>query len=341
MKFAARFLFMALGLITIMPEDAFAQTRRRAQPRRTNPQRNVTAPAPVVEAPAPVVNPIDSVAFLDSITRAGILPATLQSKRPQTTVVGNLVAEKTPLAYDNIRIDDQVYKQILWKDISVYEKMNHIFKYEGVEDEGNQAFFYILLKHIRDGDFAAFDATDDRFTTVLSLADVSKGMTGGSNSYEVPDIDADPDGTKGIMKTVTVMEEFDINSVVGYRIKEETIFDRETSRMHFRTLGIAPLKTRDIAGQKVMLPMFWVYYPEARPFLAKHEVYNPKNMAMRMSWEEIFESRYYAGTIYKSTINNNIDKPLAFTIRDPMHRLWEGENIKETIFNWEQDQWSY
>ena len=119
------------------------------------------------------------------------------------------------------------------------------------------------------------------------------------------------------------------------------IFDRETSRMHFRTLGLAPLKEKDIAGQKAFIPMFYVYYPDARPFLAKHEAYNPRNMAMRMSWEEIFESRYYSSAIYKSTISNFGDKPLAFSIKDPMLRLFEGENIKEQVFNWEQDQWSY
>jgi hypothetical protein len=40
-------------------------------------------------------------------------------------------------------------------------------------------------------------------------------------------------------------------------------------------------------------------------------------------------------------LNNPFDKPLEGFIIDPLMRLLEGEKIKETIFNWEQDQWSY
>lgn len=324
----------------LLPEAGFSQ-KKKAPPRKKNTNRSTTA-KPVVPAPEPpVVNLIDTAAYNDSVTRANIIPATLQSKRPSTTVVGNLVEDKMPLAYDNIRIDDQVYKQVIWRDISVFEKINSTFRYEAEENDGSQSFFFILLQHIRDGDLTAFDAVNDRFTTPLKLTEISKAMTGGSTTISVPDMVNDPDGTKGLMRDTTIFEEFDVNSIVGYRVKEEIIFDRETSRMHFRTLGLAPLKEKDIAGQKVMIPMFWIYYPDARPFFAKHEAYNPRNMAMRMSWEEIFESRYYSSNIYKSTISNANDKPLMFSIKDPMLRLFEGENIKDQIFNWEQDQWSY
>ncbi len=336
-------LFSVLGsLLMLAPENGMAQ-KRKAPPRKKNPRAAVRTQQPVVtpDTTATVVNLVDSTAFNDSVTRAHLIPAALQSKRPSTTVVGNLIEDKSPLAYDNIRIDDQVYKQIIWRDISVFEKINSTFRYEAEENDGSQSFFFVLLQHIRDGDLTAFDAVNDRFTTPLTISDISKAMTGGSQTIAVPDMVNDPDGTKGLMRDTTIYEEFDVNGIVGYRVKEEIIFDRETSRMHFRTLGLAPLKEKDIAGQKVMIPMFYVYYPDARPFLAKHEAYNPRNMAQRMSWEEIFESRYYSSTIYKSTISNSNDKPLAFSIKDPMLRLFEGENIKEQVFNWEQDQWSY
>jgi len=323
----------------LAPGAGFSQ-KKKAPPRKKNTARKPVTTPPVVDSPV-VVNLVDSVAYNDSIARANMVPKAMQSKRPSTTVVGNLVEDKTPLAYDNIRIDDQVYKQVIWRDISVFEKINSTFRYEAEENDGSQSFFFILLQHIRDVDITAFDAVNDRFTTPLTLADISKGMTGGSQTIQIPDMVNDPDGTKGLLRDTTITEEFDVSSVVGYRVKEEIIFDRETSRMHFRTLGLAPLKERDIAGQKAMIPMFYVYYPDARPFLAKHEAYNPRNMAMRMSWEEIFESRYYSSTIYKSTISNAGDKPLAFSIHDPMLRLFEGENIKDQVFNWEQDQWSY
>ena len=88
--------------------------------------------------------------------------------------------------------------------------------------------------------------------------------------------------------------------------------------------------------------MFWVYYPDLRPTLAKYEVYNPKNMGMgRMTWEELFESRMFSSYITKSTLDNPFNQTIKQRIKDPILGLLEGDNIKERIFNYEQDLWSY
>jgi hypothetical protein len=92
-------------------------------------------------------------------------------------------------------------------------------------------------------------------------------------------------------------------------------------------------------GQSVM---FWVYYPDLRPTLAKYEVYNPKNMGNgRMTWEELFESRMFSSYIVKSTLDNPSNRQVRQMIKDPILALLEGDNIKERIFNYEQDLWSY
>jgi hypothetical protein len=89
-------------------------------------------------------------------------------------------------------------------------------------------------------------------------------------------------------------------------------------------------------------PMFWIYYPDLRPMLVKREVYNPKNMGMgRMTWEELFESRMFSSYIVKSTFDNPGNDPIRSYIKDPILALLEGDNIKEKIFNFEQDLWSY
>jgi len=76
--------------------------------------------------------------------------------------------------------------------------------------------------------------------------------------------------------------------------------------------------------------------------LAKYEVYNPKNMGQgRLTWEELFESRMFSSYIIKSTFDNAANKSIRGSIKDPILALLEGENIKEKIFNYEQDLWSY
>ncbi|MCU0403582.1 MAG: gliding motility protein GldN [Chitinophagaceae bacterium] len=323
---------LTIALIVALAEDAFSQRRRRTttRPAVTQPAVVDTTPAPPPPPPPP---PPDTIP----------VKSVVAGRRPATTVTGNLIQDKVPLAYDNIRIDDQVYKQVIWRVIDTRERINLPFKYEADEDNGNQRFINILLKHIKEGDITAFDNSNDRFTTPLSVDAVAKSLVGSSYDVDVPDLEKDPTGTLGITKRVTIREEFNEESIRSYAVKEEIIFDRETSRLHFRILGIAPMKTifNDDGTERATFRLFWVYYPELRPYLAKYEAYNPRNMAARMSWEEVFESRYFASYIYKSTLNNPFDKPIEGFQKDPLFRLLEGEKIKETIFNWEQDQWSY
>jgi gliding motility associated protien GldN len=148
-----------------------------------------------------------------------------------------------------------------------------------------------------------------------------------------------------VIRYIVTRASFDAKSVVKIRIKEEWVFDRETSRMFVRILGIAPLKTLYFPNGKERpgsSPMFWVYYPDLRPMLAKFEVYNPKNMGQsRMTWEELFESRMFGSYIVKSSIDNPANKNIRLYMKDPILALLEGDNIKDKIFNYEQDLWSY
>jgi hypothetical protein len=61
----------------------------------------------------------------------------------------------------------------------------------------------------------------------------------------------------------------------------------------------------------------------------------------RMTWEELFEARMFSSYIIKSTLDNPMNKYLRTTINDPILRLLEGDNIKDKIFNYEQNLWQY
>jgi len=147
------------------------------------------------------------------------------------------------------------------------------------------------------------------------------------------------------MEAVRLLNEWGIEKN-KFEIKEEVIFDKESSRLFWRILGIAPMK-RIITSQGIDLgetPVFWVYYPDMRPIFAKYEVYNGKNYGARMSWEELFESRMFYGRIVKSTLDNPFDQMLSQQqgLKDNrILQLLEGENIQNKIFNYEQNLWSY
>ena len=129
-------------------------------------------------------------------------------------------------------------------------------------------------------------------------------------------------------------------------MKEEWVFDKESSRLYARILGIAPLRKTITKCRwffpNAVAPVFWVYYPDLRPMLAKYESYNGKNYGARMSWEELFESRMFASRVIKSSLDNPGDKYIQDYIKDVRFlQLLEGDHVKEKIFNYEQDLWSY
>jgi gliding motility associated protien GldN len=205
-------------------------------------------------------------------------------------------------------------------------------------------FINILLQAIKTGQITAFDANvDDRFTTPMTFKQIAEKLVAKPHIVAIPDPVKDPDGSKGINKDTLIQEDFSPDIVERYQIKEEWVFDKQSSRLHVRILGICPEKTikQPDGSFLAVSPLFWVYYPDLRPMLAKFEAYNGKNYGARMSWEELFESRMFAARIVKSTIDNPGDLPINGYIKDNILQLLEGENIKEKIFNYEQDLWSY
>jgi gliding motility associated protien GldN len=310
---------------------------KRTTAKKSTANRSKNQPTAAV-APPPVdtVKPAPPEAKLD-------IPPIKKSLRNDNAIERNLVKDRIPLAYEHIREDDAVYMQRVWREIDVHEKMNLPFVYKAEGDLGNERFIYILLNAIKNDSITAFSADDDRFTTPLPWQDIANNLVGKPTVLSVPDLVKDPDGSKGIMRDTIISQEFNPDKIERFWIKEDWIFDKESSRMHVRILGIAPLKTitNDDGSFRDVTPIFWVYYPDLRPIFAKHEVYNGKNFGARMSWEELFEIRMFASRIIKSTVNNPNDEFIKSYVKDPILALLEGEDMKERIFNYEQDLWSY
>jgi gliding motility associated protien GldN len=339
--------FLCLLLMALLVSNADAQRNSRRRTNTNNPatgqpdatqqeqNNNTSAPSgynPYGNLPIEVDN--SAGGYNDSVLK--------KSMRPDAAFDKSFINERTPLPYEHLRWDDALFAEKVWREIDLREKMNMPFRYKTEDDNGDQRFISILLKAIRSGEITAFDASaDDRFTTPLDSVGV-KGITasGPADTVKVVDVN-DPNKIVGYRVT---QSSFDPDAVMKLRIKEEWVFDREASRMFVRIIGIAPLKTVYLPNgqERGSTPMFWVYYPDLRPILAKYEVYNPKNMGTgRMTWEELFESRMFSSYVVKSTLDNPGNKTIRQVIKDPILALLEGDNIKERIFNYEQDLWSY
>jgi gliding motility associated protien GldN len=339
-----KFLMSALlfGTVILMATDVAAQRtpRRRggAPAPTTTPDPSAT---PVATDPAtttaPAFDPYSNLPFeYDTATADNTIRKSL---RQDNAFDKSSLTQRTPLPYEHLRYDDAFYAEKVWRELDLREKMNKVFTYESMEDEGSQIFVNMLMKAVQSGEVTAF--SDDRFTTPLSVGAVQQLVAGSLDTvpkYDIKQIDK-------VIGYVVTRKSFDPKSINKIRLKEEWVFDRETSRMHVRILGIGLLKTEYFPNtnkERGTSSLFWLFYPDLRPSLVKSEVYNPKNMGQnRMTWEELFESRMFSSYIVKSTLDNPQNKLIRNYIKDPILQLLEGENIKEKIFNFEQDLWSY
>lgn len=278
-------------------------------------------------------------------TKGGSNPLTdsvKQSLRNDNGNDQNLIRDRFPLEYDFIREDDAFFKERIWSIIDTREKINLVFRNPRSEDNGSQLFFAILFKAVIDGNVTAFE--DERFTTPISKDRFLKEYAGG---YDTVPVYGDLDNPDKITKYEVRTVEFPVDSVYQFQIKEDIIFDKESSRLVRRILGIAPMvpflnKGKVVQGvSNEAFPKFWIYYPDIRPVLAKYKVYNPKNYGAGESWEDLLESHKFGSYIVKTTYNNYKDLRFKDYINDPLFRLLEGEKVKEKIFNFEQNLWSY
>jgi gliding motility associated protien GldN len=231
------------------------------------------------------------------------------------------------LEYDHIREADVFFERRVWRIIDVREKMNHPFKYP------KEPFIKILLEEAKKGNITLYGQETDEFKTPLSPEEVSSlgGSVDTITTYN-------PDTFEEQIKVV--VNDLNPEDIKRYRVKEVWVFDKETSTLQVRILGIAPIleKYDDMGNFQYETVMFWAYYPDMRKVLARYECFNPANDAQRMTWEQIFEMRFFSSYIMK--VSNVYDRRIQ-DYKEGIDRLLEAEDLKNEIFHFEHDLWVY
>ena len=242
----------------------------------------------------------------------------------------DIMQERRVLPYQPIRESDVFWEKRIWRIIDVREKMNLPFAYP------QDPFFSILSEAATKGDLPVYDVDEDgakfkkRMSTDNVLSMLSKTdtvVTFDPETYE--------------KKIQIVRNDINWEDVKRFRVKEVWFFDKETSTMQVRILGIAPMiDVKDNEGNfRFEKPMFWVNYPQARELFARHRVYTMGgNTNATISWEDLFEMRSFSSYIYKESnvYDRKIDDYLS-----GLDIMMESEKIKNDIFNFEHDLWQY
>ncbi len=240
-----------------------------------------------------------------------------------------LMYETRLLPYAAVREADIPWQRRMWRIIDVREKLNLAFGYPV------KPFVTIMTDGIESGELVAFKKDD--FKDQMTKEEVDQKLF---RIDTVPIVDPETYETT-IEVTRSVLDAEDIKR---FRVKEIWFYDEATSRVKNRILGIAPIKAEydDVGNFKYEGPMFWIYYPQARELFSKQRAFIEGNDAAPMTWEQMFEMRKFSSYIIKSSnVFDNRLTDYAHLKDNPLDLLYESEKLKEDLFNFEHDLWSF
>jgi len=289
---------------------------------------------------------------------AGLFPQGFaQKEKGQTVLSGEVynkdnVRDKEPTPYQHLREADVMWSKTVWRIIDLREKKNLPLYYPTVERIGQRrSLITVLLDAILETDslrtpladttinITAYRANDPylEFGEQIPMQRLKKLMGAESRTKMVKNVKTG----KMVKRTITPDIQEKAQDVKQFMVKELWFFDKQRSVMEVRLIGLCPIRWFYKSGSTTPTKqkLFWVYYPEVRDLLAQTPAYSPHNEANELSMDDVFQKRFFSSFIVKesNTYNNRrIDQ-----YSSGVETLYEARRIKNKIFDFEQDLWSY
>ncbi len=183
----------------------------------------------------------------------------------------------TYVPWPKLMENDIARKTRVWENIFIGDKGNEAFR----SAESN-TLINALVTGVRTGKIAAY--TDSRFQHKMTDEEISAMAR---NNYI---------GSPARTKQIGAASKFTKGQgivVPKYYVKEDSLF-MKNGKINLRILGIAPvvIKMGSKQGQTVEDPIFWVYYPDCRSYLAQCITGQAP-----MTWDDVFEGRDFTAKI--------------------------------------------
>ena len=90
--------------------------------------------------------------------------------------------------------------------------------------------------------------------------------------------------------------------ITEYHIRGLWYFDKRQAEMKYRLIGIAPVApdVNFIEDENPdLVPLFWIFFPDARGVLHEAKAFNNENSSIPFSFDHILNSRRFQGYIFK------------------------------------------
>lgn len=290
-----------------------------------------------------IVNVLCVFAIISSFAQANILNAKSPDEIGVKTDAQIALDNDKPLEYGYVDDRDILYSRMIWEKIVLDERINFPLYYP--IDTNNigrnrRSLFDVLMTSVKNGDIEnIYD--DSYFTTKRTLKDIEGALKMvDTTELGIEQINAGEELSAEYINT----REITAADIVEYHIKGLWYFDKRLSELRYRLLGIAPVAP-DVnfidTDESDLVPLFWVFFPDARGILHKAKAFNGKNSAMPMSFDHLLNSRRFNGYVFREE-NIQGDRAVSeYISNNALMQLLESDRIIEKIRNFEQDMWSY
>lgn len=273
--------------------------------------------------------------FIMSLLSIFLLPAAFAQNK---ILDGVYIKENTPtrrvIPYTQVREADVMWSKRVWRVIPLREKMNHPLYYPIDEIDNRKSLFDVMKFGIGEGTITAYGdaAFDDEFKAPMTKTQALDKLNEMVKIYREDD--------EGNMLEDSVPDPIHSGKIKWYWVKEDWFFDRERSVLDVRIIGLAPVqeKLNEDGTVRGPMPLFWVYFPEARYVFANFDVFNTFNDAERRTYEDLFWKRTFSSFVRKES---NVFERYISEYKAGIDILLESERIKTQIFNYEHDLWHY
>lgn len=278
-----------------------------------------------------------------SFAQANILNAKSPEEIGVKTDAQILMDNDKPLEYGYVDDRDILYSTMVWEKVVLDERVNFPLYYPiDTNNIGSdrRSLFDVLMKAVKNGDIEnIYD--DSYFTTKRTLKDIEASMVlVDTTELGIEQFNAG----EAISPEYITRTEISAAHVEEYHIKGMYYFDKRQGELKYRLLGIAPV-VPDVnfldQDEQDLVPLFWVFFPDAREVLHNAKAFNGKNTAIPLSFDHILNARRFNGYIFRE-MNVQGDRSISEYITDnALMQLLESDRIKERIRNFEQDMWTY
>ena len=277
------------------------------------------------------------------IAQANILNAKSPEEIGVRTEAQKAVDNDKPLEYGYVDDRDILFSKMTWEKVVLDERANFPLYYPiDTNNIGSdrRSLYDVLMKNIKNGKIKnIYD--DSYFTTKRTLKDIESALTMiDTTELGIEQINA------GEELSAEYINKREITSadIKEYHIKGLWYFDKRQAEMKYRLLGIAPVAP-DVNfiddSEPDLVPLFWVFFPDAREVLHEAKSFNNENSSMPFSFDHVLNARRFQGYIFREE-NVQGDRAISeYVSQNALMQLLESDRIKTKIRDFELDMWTY